>query len=281
MAKVALVTDSTATISADLCKKYNIHAASQVVIWDEKTYKDGVDIQPKEFYARLSTSKTMPSTSQVAMVDFKNLYEKLHAEGYDILTVVLSQQLSQTYNSANQAAGMIDGANIEVIDSRSVAMGLGFNVLKAAKAAADGASLADCKQLVEESLPKAGVIITPETLEYLHRGGRIGGGARFLGTALRMNPILELVDGRLEPVERVRTRKKTLKRLVQLAGERIGGRTPLALSVVHANAEEEAKMLMETCKATFSPEELSLNPVSPSIGTHTGPGTIGLAWLAG
>jgi len=120
-----------------------------------------------------------------------------------------------------------------------------------------------------------------DTLEFLHRGGRIGGGARFLGTALNLKPILEVQEGRLEPRERVRTKAKALARILDLVEERIGGRTPLHLAVVHANAEADAKALLDEAKTRFKPATTALSAVSPSVGTHTGPGTLGVAFMAG
>jgi DegV family protein with EDD domain len=125
------------------------------------------------------------------------------------------------------------------------------------------------------------VFITPETLEFLHRGGRIGGGAKFLATALNIKPVLEVQDGRLEAVERVRTRKKVMRRIAELAAERIGTNQPVRISALHANSAEDARMLLEEASALLNPVESFLSEVSPAIGVHTGPGTIGLCWYAG
>jgi DegV family protein with EDD domain len=128
---------------------------------------------------------------------------------------------------------------------------------------------------------KTGVIFAVDTLEFLHRGGRIGGASRFLGTALNIKPILEVVDGRVEPIERVRTRKKSIARLIELVEERIDGRKPIRLACIHANAADDAKSLLEEATQHFQPEESIFAEVSPVIGTHAGPGTVGLAYMAG
>jgi len=153
--------------------------------------------------------------------------------------------------------------------------------LKAARAAKEGASLAECKEVVEKAKPMTGVIFAVDTLEYLHRGGRIGTGAKYLGTALQTKPIFEVRDGMLEALERVRTRKKSLARVIRLIEERIDGRKPLHLATLHAKAEEDARWLLDVGCAHLNPDEKLYAEVSPAVGTHAGPGVVGLAYLAG
>jgi len=281
MSKVAIVTDSTSTIPKDLIAQYQITVVPQVVIWGEETQRDGVDVHPTEFYKRLAASKVSPTTSQATVADFKEVYEKLHGEGYEILCVLLSNKLSGTIGSAIQAKELVPDAKVEIVDSLSVAMALGFQVLEAAKAAQRGASLAECKAGAEKLVNSTGVVLTPETLEYLHRGGRIGGGAKFLATALNIKPLLEVREGRIEALERVRTRKKALLRLVEVVEEQVGGRTPVRISALHANSLEDAQFLLEEAKKRLNPIEAFVSEVSPAIGTHTGPGTVGLVYMAG
>lgn len=278
---VAIVTDSTSTIPKELLEKYKIRVGPQVVIWDQKEMLDGIDISPTEFYDRLEKSSTMPTTSQCTIRYFVSIFEELAAEGHDILCVLISNKLSGTINSAVQAREQVKNANIEIVDSLSTAMGLGFQVIEAAKAAEEGKSLAECKAIAESNVTKAGVIITPETLEYLHRGGRIGGGAKFLATALNIKPVLDIQDGGLEAVERVRTRKKVIKRIAEIAAERIGDKKPVYLAALHANSEADARILLEEAKALISHDNAMFTEVSPAIGVHTGPGTIGLCWYTG
>jgi len=208
MSKVAVVTDSTATIPKDLMAQYPLWEVPQVLIFGEEVLEDRVDIQPSEFYERLETDPVHPTTSQVTPASFQKIFGKLLDEGYDILAVLVSPKLSGTVESANQVKAMYPDAAIEVFNSESVAMGLGWQAVMAARAANDGASLAECREVVEKAKPLTGVVFAVDTLEYLHRGGRIGGGAKFLGTALNFKPILEIRDGGVESVERVRTRKK-------------------------------------------------------------------------
>jgi DegV family protein with EDD domain len=281
MAKIAIVTDSTATLPKEFLQQYPIYVAPQVLIWGEQTLLDGIDIQPTEFYQRLAKDPVHPTTSQATPGAFKEIYGQLLEEDYQILSILISKKLSGTVESAVQARELFPGAPIEIVDSETVAMAMGFIVLMVARAAAEGASLEECKALAIQAIPYTGVIFAVDTLEFLHRGGRIGGGARFLGTALNIKPILEVKDGRVEAVERIRTRRKCLARVVDLINERAGGRKPVRLATLHANSAEDARFLLRVAGARLDPVETVFTEVSPVVGTHAGPGTVGLAFMAG
>lgn len=284
MSKVAVVTDSTANIPHELYKGYPITFIPLQVIWGDQTYLDGVDIQPDEFYTRLKTAKVMPTTSQPSPAAFQKVYGQLLEEGYEILSVHISGKLSGTLDSATQARAAFPDAKISLIDSNTTSMALGFQVLAGLRAAAQGASLEECSALVEQARDNSGILFAVNTLEFLRRGGRIGGAAAFLGTALNLKPLLELRGGRIEAVERVRTMGKAIDRLLDLFEERIGSRTPLHIACVHAQAENEANQLLERATQRFGADVVSeslVAPVSPVLGTHTGPGCMGLAFMAG
>lgn len=283
MSKIAVVTDSTTYMPTDLAKKHNIIIAPQVLIWEEKTYRDGVDIQSNEFFTRLKSAKVMPTTSQVAVGEMKNIFQGLVDQGFDVLGLFVSSKLSGTNQSANQAREMLGaaGEKIHIVDSLSTAMALGYQALSVARAAEAGASLKDCIALAEKSRDHVGVVFAVDTLEFLHRGGRIGGAQRFLGTLLNMKPVLELRDGRVEPVDRIRTKGKALDRVLELVIEQVKGRTPVRLATLHANAAEEAKAVLERAEKALNPIESIFSEVSPTVGTHTGPGTVGLTFMAG
>jgi DegV family protein with EDD domain len=284
MPKVAIVTDSTSTIPRDLIKNYPVFVAPLQVLWDEKSYLDGIDIQPEEFYKRLSTSKTTPSTSQVTPISFLNIYEDLIRKDYDILSIHISNRLSGTLDSAIQAKSQLPGARIELFDSMTTAIAMGFQVLSVARAAAQGASLDECVALAMKARSSTGVLFTAATLEFLHRGGRIGGGAKFLGTALNLKPILEVREGRIEAVERVRNINKALDRMLELFERRIDNRVPIRIATIHANDPENGAALLEKARSRFGVSDVSeafITEVSPVIGTHTGPGTVGIAYMVG
>jgi DegV family protein with EDD domain len=281
MPKVAVVTDSTATIPQDLIEKYNISVVPQVLIWAEETFLDGVDIKPDEFYTRLTSAKVMPSTSQATPGAFQSVFTKLLEEDCEIIAILVSNKLSGTIPSANQAKQLFPDKVIEIVDSETIAMAMGFQVLSVARAVEQGADIKECVELAEKTKQHTGVVFAVDTLEFLHRGGRIGGAKRFLGTALKVKPISEVVGGGVEAIESVRTRTKSLTRLVELVEERISGRTPVRIATLHANAPEEAEQLLKLANEKFQATESLFSVVSPVVGTHAGPGTVGLAYMAG
>jgi DegV family protein with EDD domain len=284
MGKVAIVTDSTACMPADLIKGYPIYSAPLQVVWGEESFRDGIDIQPSEFYARLKTSKITPTSSQVTPIEFKELYTKLLDEGYDILSIHISCKLSGTIDSAIQAKAMLPGKPIEVVDSLSAGMAAGFQVLAAARASVAGATLKECKYLADKATEQCGVFLVVDTLEYLRRGGRIGGGAAFLGTALNLKPILEIRGGRLEAVEKVRSMNKAIDRMLELFEKRINQRHPLRLSALLTDNPADAELLLERARQRFGASDVAEAvsvPVSPVIGVHIGPGALGLCFMAG
>ena len=283
MSKIALVTDSTTYMPPELVRKYNISVAPQVLIWGDQTYKDGVDIESREFFTRLKTTKIMPSTSQVAVISFQEIFQDLVDKGFEVLALLVSSKLSGTIQSAMQAKDLMSSARekVNVVDSQSVAMALGFQVLAVARAIEDGATLKDAIALAEKSYQHTGVFFAVDTLEFLHRGGRIGGAQRFLGTMLNMKPILAIQDGRVEGIDRIRTKTKAHDRVLELVTEKIAGRTPVRLATLHANASEDAKALLTRAEQALQPIESIFTEVSPTVGTHAGPGTVGLAFMAG
>ncbi len=278
MARMAFVTDSTAYIPEQLRSKYDIEVAPQVLIWDDETLLDGVDISPNQFYERLKTAKAMPTTSQATIGAFQKIFEPLVAEGRPVLAVLISDKLSGTIQSAVQAKAMFPDAQIEIVNSKSCAMDLGFQILAAARAAEEGKSFEEVVETARDVKDKTGVIFLVDTLEFLHRGGRIGGAARFLGTALNLKPILEVRDGAIEPVERVRTKKKARARLLELLEDRIAQRPQVRLAVLHAAAEQEAQALLDEASERVGPVETVFSEVSPVVGAHVGPGTLGLCF---
>ncbi len=282
MSKIAVVTDSTAALPPDLVKEHQISVAPLLLIWGSKTYLDGVEIKPSEFYQMLPESDIMPSTSQATVATFIEIFNKLTKEGFDILVIPISSKLSGTLDSATQAKKHFPNANIELVDSLSASVPLQIFVMLAIRAINKGASLLQAKALVEKAVSKMHVFFAVETLEYLHKGGRIGGAARFLGTALGLKPILELRNGQIEAIEKIRTTKKAHSRLVELIEEKIDRNLKVnSIGIIDANAEEGAQYLSRELIQRFHPEEVIFGTLSPVLGAHTGPGTVGVAVLAG
>jgi DegV family protein with EDD domain len=281
--KVAIVTDSTAYLPEDYVKQCNITVTPLSVIWGNDVYRDGVDILPNEFYKRLAESKIMPTTSQVTPAAFQSTFQSLLEQGFDVLGVFVSSKISGTFQSAVQARELIPGAeeNIALVDSLWTTMAMGWPVLTAARAAQAGENLAECQRVAVNACAHSGVLFIVETLEFMRRGGRIGGAQAFLGTALNIKPVLEMRDGRIEALERIRTKQKAMQRAVEIVSERIKGKTPIRLATTHANSEVDALRLLEAARAELNPVETLCCPLSPVIGTHAGPGTVALNYLSG
>ncbi|MBL8102008.1 MAG: DegV family protein [Anaerolineales bacterium] len=280
MSKIAIVTDSTSFLPAEYVKKHNITVAPQVLIWGEETFRDGVDIQPAEFYTRLKTAKTMPSTSQVSPASMQAVFQPLIQQGFEVLGIFVSSKLSGTIQSAVQAKEIMGpaGEKVTIVDSLATSMALSLIALAAARAAEAGASLKDCVAAAEKTRENSGLFFAVDTLEFLHRGGRIGGAQRFIGSALNLKPILALKDGRVEGVERIRTKSKAHDRVLELISEKVQGKSNIRIATLHANASEDAKALLERAAQQNNPVETIFAEVSPVVGTHAGPGTVGLAY---
>jgi DegV family protein with EDD domain len=281
--RVAIVTDSTAYLPEDCLKQYHITVTPLSVIWGEETYRDGVDISPGEFYSRLTTSKTIPTTSQVTPGVMQETFHSLLEQGYDVLGIFLSSKISGTYQSAVQALDLIGNVKrkVEVIDSLWTTMAMGWPVLTAARAAQSGESLSECRKITENACANVGVLFVVETLEFLRRGGRIGGAQALLGTALNLKPILEMRQGKIESVERIRTKHKATLRTVEIIAERLKGKSSIRLAVTHAVSETDALAMLGAAKDVMHPVETMCCPLSPVIGAHVGPGTVALNYMSG
>lgn len=285
MAKVAIVTDSTAFMPAEFTRHLPIFYIPLHVIWGDETFLDNVDMTSDQFYEKLKTSKVLPSTSQPSPAAFRDLYLKLIDQGYDILSIHISARLSGTIDSAIQARNMLPGMQIEILDSETTSLAMGFHVLAAARLAAQGATLHECKIEAERASSHCGILFVLNTLEFLRRGGRIGGGAAFLGTMLNLKPILEIRGGRVEAVERVRTSTKARERMIDLFESKVAdAHCPIRIATMHADTPEDAVLLLEKARQRFGITDVAetiIGNVSPVLGVHAGPGALGVAWMAG
>lgn len=282
MGKVNIITDSSAYLPKDIAEQYNVRVVPLSLHWDGESYYDNVDIHAEEFYTRLLTSKTIPTTSQVTIGQFVEVFEPLVKAGEDVLYLSVSYGISATYNSAVQAAEMLGNPpNLMIMDTRLVAMALSLLVIEAARAAEKGASLAEVKKVAEDALPRIGVFFTVDTLEYLHKGGRINSAKRLLGSAINLKPIMEIRDGKIELVESVISTKKATMRMLDLVEKGVAGRTPVRLAPFHALAFERMLAMEASAIERFHPVEVIRSEVSPVIGAHTGPGTLAIAYMVG
>jgi DegV family protein with EDD domain len=279
--KIAVVTDSVACISEELQKKYDIRVAPVQIIWDRVKYRDGVDLKTGDFYKRLRTSRTLPTTSSGIVGEFTQIFEDLKKEKVDgIVAVVLTGGLGAAYNSAMTAKESITGIPIEVIDTKTAMMAQGFAVLAAAKVAATGAGMADVAKAARDTAAKTHIFWAMDTLEYLRKGGRVSMPQAIMASWLQVKPItgINLSDGKVEPLARVRTRAKVIDKLIEMMDERVNSSSPLHAAVMHGDAPGEAEKLEKIVAAKYHPVELMRSEITPVIGTHTGPGTLGLAF---
>jgi len=281
MTPVKVISDSSAGLPESYAKELDIHVLPLTLHWQGKDYRDGVDIKAEEFYTQMAQSDQLATTSQVTEYAFEQAFKKFLDDGYEILVLPISSGISSTLQSALSAQTEFPGAPIEILDTQLVSMALSFQVLAAARAAAAGASLAECKAAAEEAYSKIGVYFTVDTLKYLAAGGRINTAKRFMGTVLNIKPVMEIRGGKIEALESVRSTPKAIQRMVQLVERDIDGRTPVRISVFHALMEDAAHELLTQCEKQFNPVESILSDVSPVVGAHTGPGTISIAYMAG
>jgi DegV family protein with EDD domain len=281
MSEVAVITDSTAYLPEQLLTQFQIGVVPLNVIWDNQTYQDGIDITPEDFYSRLQDSDTLPSTSQPSAAAFRAVFEDYLREGRPVLAVLISSEISGTVNSALQAAQELDTDQVRVVDSRTAGMATGLHVLAAARAAAEGASLEESCAAALKAQEHTEVIFVVDTLEFLHRGGRIGGAKRLLGSMLNIKPILEMRGGKIEPLEQVRTQKKALDRMLELMLDKIGDDRPVRIAGFHSQAPELMEELLANTEEHVDVKETFRTVLSPVIGTHVGPGTVALAVMHG
>lgn len=279
MSKVPIVVDSTAYIPEDLIKKHNIHVIPQILTWEGQSLLDGVEITPEQFYKRLQSASEIPTTSQPSAGAFADFFKKVGEEADSIVAILVSDHLSGTLDSARSSVDLLENIQIEIVDSLSTSMGLGWIVLAAARAVEQGKSAVEVAQLSRDLVSKSRIIFVVDTLEYLHKGGRIGGAQRLMGSVLAIKPLLHLEDGRIEPLASVRTKKKAVEQMLDVIEEEIKDKKTVRMATVNALASEEAKELGKMLQARFQPFELLHAELSPAIGTHVGPGTIGVAYI--
>jgi DegV family protein with EDD domain len=277
MPNIAVVTDSTAYLPQDTLEKYQIRTLPLRVHWEDETYLDGIDLTPEDFYPRLINSSTIPTTSQTPVYDFLKLFEDLAEDHEGIIVPLISSGISGTVASALAAKEEFNKIPVEIIDTKSTAGGLAMVTLAAARAVERGDSFEDALQIARQVSKNLNLYFVVDTLEFLHKGGRIGGASRYLGTTLQIKPILHLNrEGKIDALERVRTKSKALKRLIALAQEKANG-NKVCVSIMHSVAPDEANHIHQQIETLMNCDEIFTVEISPVIGTHIGPGTVGVA----
>ncbi len=277
MARISILTDSTANLPADLCQRDAIDVIPLTISWDGKNYQDGINLVAPDFYPALDRSNSLPTTSQPSPQAFLDHFERLASHSDGIVAPLISSGISGTVATALSAAAEFSRVPVHVIDTHTTAGGLALIVLAAARAAEAGCSLAETVKVAQDVCNNLHTFFMVDTLKYLHKGGRIGGAARFLGSALSIKPILFLnQEGKIDALERVRSKQKALARLAELVEENAGN-GPVHISVYHANAAVEARKFLDGLTKQLNCSESLLLDLSPVIGSHVGTGTIGVS----
>lgn len=277
MSRVCIVTDSGADLTPDVAAGAGVRVVPLTVTFGRQEYRDSVDLLPEHFYQLLSQADagSMPRTTQPSPADFEEVYRPLVEAGCPVVSVHMSARVSGTIQSAALAARSV-GGDIHVVDSKSASLGTGLLVLEAARLAEAGTGATDIVRRLEGLRERQNVFFSVDTLEYLQRNGRIGKAQAFVGGLLNVKPILTLVEGEVHPLERVRGRARVHARLVELVTAAAGA-DPVRIAVLHGNAPEAADRLAEALRSRLAVRELLTAVLGPTVGTHVGPGTLGVA----
>lgn len=280
MAKIKIVTDSTADIPQEIREQYGIEMVPLKIHFGEETLLDSVTVQADEFYTKLTQSEVMPTTSQPSPVEFLEVYKKLLEEDPEacILSIHISSALSGTYQSAVLAKSLLEeeGKNIVIVDSKSASSGLGILVLAAAEVAAKGEkSLEECENLVLELRNHTQVYFLLETLEYLQKGGRIGKASAVVGSLLHIKPILSIDQGgEVFSADKVRGQKKAQARIIDLLRKDFSTDQEVNITIARTKADSGGEELVALIEENFNVKNTDYTVIGPVIGTHTGPGSV-------
>ncbi len=277
---IHIVTDTTSGLPADLAQQYDIQVIPQVIMFGDESYLEGIEIDHATFLSRLRTAKTLPKTAAPPPGLFVDVFRARARPGDTVLCIHPSAELSGTVRSALTAAADFPGMDIRVIDTRTIASPLAALALLAAQWAAQGQDADAIMADLQAMIPRAHVYFLVDTLEYLQKGGRIGGAAALIGSVLQVKPILELRAGRVEPLERERTQRKALARLKELALASAARGPESHLGVLHAGAPDAAQALANDLGRQLAVPDVLIMDLTPAIVTHAGPGVLGVGFFA-
>ena len=268
-----VVTDSTSDVPPAWRERFGIEVVPLTVLFGNESFRDRVDLSDDEFFSRLRGASKLPTTSAPAPGDFAAVYDRLSRECDGVISIHLGGNLSGTVDSARLGAQAVDGFPVQVVDSRSVTMCVGF----LCRLAAESTSLEEAVQRVEERVPRLRILALLDTLRYLEMGGRVTRAQALVGTVLDVKPIMGVAEGRISALDRVRTRRKALPRLVELFGQ---DQPVEQVAVMHAEAPEEAEQLRARLAEGLPKNvEIEMSQIGPVLATHTGPGAVGIAYI--
>lgn len=277
---IKIVTDSTSYISDEYIKKYDIKLVSLNVIINGVSSRE-VDIENEVFYEEIKNSKEIPKSSQPIPNEMLNTFREIVEDGDSIVGIFLSSKMSGTYSNANMIKDMIledyPDAEIHILDSKTNCMQMGFAVIEAARTASEGKSINEVINAANHVINNSRFLFTPETLEYLKKGGRIGGAAALFGNVLQIKPILTVVNGETSVFKKVRTRKKAIEEIVKTVLEEIESKGFGDIVVHHINCQEDGLKLAKALENKLG-KKVDIQSIGPVIGVHVGPGSIGIAY---
>lgn len=278
--KIAIVTDSSAYIPDSALTGLDVSVIPLWLLWEGESFRDGVDIDPTTFYKKLREAKSLPTSSQPTVMEFEDFFKEVLTRFDAIVNVLVSSKISGTIDNAQQAIAKMPESDIRLVDTLSSSMGLGLSVLAAARAAAAGKSIDGVVAAAEAMKERVNFLFVVDTLEYLHKGGRIGGAKRLLGTALKVKPILHFLDGQIDSLTQARTKRKAIAQILEIAEERLGGKAMMEAAIVDIDSPDEGDIVANMVEQRFAPSMVHRSTVSPVVGTHVGPGAIGFTFYA-
>ncbi|MCA1031432.1 DegV family protein [Bacillus timonensis] len=276
--KTAVVTDSTAYLPKEIREQSNIHMLPLSVIFGNETYQEEVEITAEQFYEEMKVREELPTTSQPPIGKFVELFEELSKEYDAVISIHLSSGISGTFQGAVQAGEMVEGIQVFAFDSEISCMVQGFYALEAAEMAEEGKSPEEIIARLNQVKESIRAYFMVDDLTNLQKGGRLSGAQAFVGSLLQVKPILHFVDKVIVPFEKIRTRKKALKRIFDLFDEDARLQVPMKAVIIHANRHEEAEQLKAEMEEKYPHVEFFISYFGPVIGTHLGEGAMGLGW---
>lgn len=279
MSKIAIVTDSTSDIPKNMVKELDIRVIPLTVIFEEKSFlDDGKEITISEFYKKIRSSEKLPTTTVPSPKYFIEAYTDILKESESIISIHISKKMSGTVNSAEMAKKEMPGKDIEIIDSEYVHLPLGFLVLKAAQLAQEGKSKEEILKGIYDLKPKIKVLFVPNTLEYLKKGGRIGKAKGLIASLLEIKPILTIHDGEVSQFKTARRWNQAKTELIESVKTMVKNSQNLVVAIGDSDAKEDAEEMYERIKETFNPKRILRVDIGTVVGTHMGPGGIGISF---
>ncbi|SDI45173.1 DegV family protein [Natribacillus halophilus] len=277
MSKISIVTDSTAYLDEETLKKYEITDIPLSVVFDQETIQE-TKLGTEEFYEKMREHSTLPSTSQPPLGEFIELYEKLGETSDSIISFHLSSGISGTYETAVAASRSVEDVKVYPFDSEISCAAQGYYAVEAAKLAQEGATADEIFEKLNAIRDSLSAYFVVADLNHLHRGGRLSGAQKLIGSALQIKPILHFKDKVIVPFEKVRTEKKALNRVIELLEKDVADGTPVRATVIHANVPDRAEEIRASLAEEHESLDIDLGVFGPVIGTHLGEKSLGITW---